>query len=279
MAWIYFQESEESHAHSGDGLDPSPTVKTTDTLKACCLAEWLMDHCQLRPSGMTSPRSEPNTCLEELTSSTAVFPVRTSRLQATELASQASVQDWSVKYGDWLMKYDRVTSSWRMSQPSLMPDWIASLPRLPNAGLMRSGYVFQRQRLEHVTTEIDGGYLPTPIVGRHCNCSHIPRHVGGSCRPGLQIMAERGLIPTPTVDGNYNRKGSSPTSADGLVTALARNDQLGGRLSPLFVEQMMGYSIGWTDLSASVTQWFRSARKKRSKGSQDSVNETQVTAN
>jgi DNA (cytosine-5)-methyltransferase 1 len=55
-------------------------------------------------------------------------------------------------------------------------------------------------------------------------------------------MARSGLLPTPTVCGNYNRKGASANSGDGLATAV------GGKLSPRFVEWMMGLPDDWTAL-------------------------------
>ena len=100
------------------------------------------------------------------------------------------------------------------------------------------------------------------------------------------------MLPTVTINGNYNRKGLSKTSGDGLATAVRRlrtpnardykswkdgdreakgqqihlPAELGGRLSPLFVEQMMGYRTGWTELNVWATAWFRNARRKHSKG-------------
>lgn len=58
-------------------------------------------------------------------------------------------------------------------------------------------------------------------------------------------------VPTPTVCGNYNRKGSSKTSGDGLAT-WARSEQVGGTLNPEWVEWLMGWPIGQTELDASV---------------------------
>ena len=83
--------------------------------------------------------------------------------------------------------------------------------------------------------------------------------------------------PTPTVCGNYNRKGASATSGDGLATAvyqtpvarmwkdngtnpseLERNSptlamQAGGSLNPTWVEWLMGWPLGWTDLRPLAT--------------------------
>jgi DNA (cytosine-5)-methyltransferase 1 len=88
------------------------------------------------------------------------------------------------------------------------------------------------------------------------------------------------MWPTPTEDGNYNRKGASKKSGDGLATAVwctpqardgdqrgpadpnvreaqghsvSLHDQIGGQLNPPWVEWLMGFPLGWTDSSASET--------------------------
>ena len=159
---------------------------------------------------------------------------------------------------------------------------------------------------------------------------------GAALRPTLGAMARFDLWPTPTVCGNYNRKGASATSEDGLATAVARwptpnagdakqsgnvanwerrkaekaaaginlqeplavaaarmwrtpsamvtepkstvtkltgrkptdpqvglADQVGGKLNPTWVEWLMGWPIGWTDLKLSVTDKCRDVRPKR----------------
>jgi hypothetical protein len=103
----------------------------------------------------------------------------------------------------------------------------------------------------------------------------------------LGLAASVLMWPTPTVCGNHNRKGASATSGDGLATAvnfatpmarmwkdngtspseLARNSatlatlatQAGGPLNPSWVEWLMGWPIGHTDLKQSATGKFPSA--------------------
>jgi len=58
---------------------------------------------------------------------------------------------------------------------------------------------------------------------------------------------------TPTVNGNYNRKGLSERSGDGLAT------QVGGQLSPAWVEWLMGFPLAWTDCGRSATRRCRCA--------------------
>jgi hypothetical protein len=100
------------------------------------------------------------------------------------------------------------------------------------------------------------------------------------------VMA-RNLWPTPTVCGNYNRKGASPTSGDGLATAVLKfptpstlginggshsraaavkrgqavTEVNGGSLNPTWVEWLMGWPLGWTDLKPLATDKFHSAQQ------------------
>jgi hypothetical protein len=59
---------------------------------------------------------------------------------------------------------------------------------------------------------------------------------------------------TPSVHGNYNRKGASKESGDGLAT------QVGGALNPTWVEWLMAFPLGWT---ACVDWATRKSRSKR----------------
>lgn len=51
--------------------------------------------------------------------------------------------------------------------------------------------------------------------------------------------------PTPTVKGNHNRAGLTPSSGDGLATAVHGE---GAPPNPAWVELLMGLPSGWTDL-------------------------------
>lgn len=85
---------------------------------------------------------------------------------------------------------------------------------------------------------------PTGAVG-----SGGPGHSGREGGPNLRTAVS--LWPTPTINGNYNRKGLSATSGDGLATAVNADqlpNQVGGSLNPEWVELLMGWPKGWTSL-------------------------------
>ena len=77
--------------------------------------------------------------------------------------------------------------------------------------------------------------------------------------------AEQTQWPTPTVCGNYNRKGASKTSGDGLATAVWKKGGANGKtaititgsLNPNWVEWLMGYPTGWTVLEDLETPSYR----------------------
>ena len=105
-------------------------------------------------------------------------------------------------------------------------------------------------------------------------------------------------MPTLTVSGNYNRKGASATSGDGLATYVRKyptptatcykgwskghnraqsDDRLDytiereasesgkpGRLNPEWVEWLMGWPVGWTDLKQLETDRFHEWRQQHS---------------
>jgi hypothetical protein len=101
------------------------------------------------------------------------------------------------------------------------------------------------------------------------------------------------LLPTLTVCGNYNAKGASKTSGDGLATALRRMPTLvardhrspgrsrlertgskagehlpnvvGGPLNPDWCEWFMGFPIGWTASEPLETHKFHEWRQQHGK--------------
>jgi len=73
-----------------------------------------------------------------------------------------------------------------------------------------------------------------------------------------------GRLPTLSICGNYNRKGASLTSGDGLMTVIGIGN---GLLSPRFAEWWMGFPIGWTESAPSATASSRSAPERPSSNS------------
>jgi len=166
------------------------------------------------------------------------------------------------------------------------------------AGTMLSGVCWERMMSVPRMSESDVGFS-----------EKLPTMTASDCKIGCAKQAKRSrnlrdyvsMFPTPTVNGNHNRKGLSKNSGDGLATFVKRQmfrtpdtnaggrsgllakgithrkngqpiqvrlvDQVGGKLNPQFVEWLMGFPIGFTDLEGLATPRCRSVPQPRSKRS------------
>jgi hypothetical protein len=333
MAWIFSAASEALPKGSPPGSVPSPTVRSTDTLKGFSCREWKTATYLERRSGTTCARCG-GPFFPGWTSSTEASPARTSVLLALEgawLGSEAASSGTSFAS---LASVDRDSSSWRTSQRSLLGVSDRFSWNSMHWGSMRDGRLYQPPRLEPRTSESDSGSSRSPEA-RRSGSSEVsnedtlelgkPSRViyptptasvygtSNNGNPGdgrteyrtkgklsLESMARHGLWPTPRVKGNYAspRQGSkegtglatavrlwpTPRASDGdkgspnqkgsrgdlTLPSAVRQDQSTGSLNPEWVEWLMGYRVGWTELSPWAMQWFRSARGRRSKGSRGS---------
>lgn len=216
-------------------------------------------------------------------------------------ALQARAQDWKVSEADYSTKpFDLSKSAIQtsfFSKTSLQSQPAAdvlSSGRLPNSGMIVDGRFVQPPQLEPRISGSDGGFWPTPRANEKGDYQR-DRGIKGKERPTLSGAVK--LWPTPNARDwkdsgatQGNRKSPNlgtaihfptPRASDGKgaripgsadkVRARQRTPNLqeyvsnvaGGTLSPMWVEWLMGYRIGWTELSALATAWYRSARGKR----------------
>lgn len=220
------------------------------------------------------------------------FLARTSVSPEPETVSMASAPASGERWHESFARWDPDSCTWRTPQRSLLGGFTEFSETWPACSSMWSGECSARPTLERPTCASESGFWPTPVTldsGSRFNCSMSD---GAQLRPTLGAMARYNLWPTPTVKGNYNRRGSSPKSGDGLATAVWRlptptvamrkgssigalrrkdgrsraNDRLdyriegsglSGRLNPAWVEWLMGWPIGWTALPPLAMGRFR----------------------
>ena len=179
------------------------------------------------------------------------FHAKTSQSQVEAKASRrrqglVSSTNSSESYA-W---YDQDSSSWKTSQRSLITGWTPFLESFTRQGYMNAnGHVFQRQWLEPVTSETGGGLLPTPLASD-------PERKAKFKQGGTPLMGA--LLPTPRASewkgcGQVGSKSSLDWEKKGYLSGVMNetcSPQTGEatHLNPSFVEEMMAYPIGWTDL-------------------------------
>ena len=85
--------------------------------------------------------------------------------------------------------------------------------------------------------------------------------------PNLETVVGRRMWPTPQASDNRNR-GNQDTPAIARRTEAGKQVMLsmmmtGGQLNPTWVEWLMGWPLGWTDLEPLATDKYRSAQPRR----------------
>lgn len=175
--------------------------------------------------------------------------------------------------------YDQNTHSLRMFQQSLIEDLMLPLQTLPRTGMMRNGIIYQHPRLVHFTKENDCLLLPTC---RSKKSGDYQYSNGIKGRKTLTLTGIVKLFPTPRAQEKcqYNSKDKgmslsrmvkmfpTPTKQDNRGKGKYKFDKsyfvdkkVTGQLNPTFVEWLMGFPIGWTELDALEMQLFRKSQK------------------
>ena len=189
MSWHFSAALEEafSEACSSDGAPSAPWSSTPTALDDSC-SDKMKGTCHRSPFGMMFVPSTDAHGEALLTWFLEASHVRTSASQtptATESTARKAASGESLRGS--FARYDLGMSSWRTAQVSLFGASDECLETWPRWGLMLDGACYPQKILEH-----------------------------GTCDKGS------GLLPTLTVHGNYNRKGASKNSGDGLATAIRR---------------------------------------------------------
>jgi hypothetical protein len=179
---------------------------------------------------------------------------KTSALQEKVPDSQESGLVFGTSLQGSFAKCDRDGSLWRTSERSLLEDSEPYSQTWPTSGLMRNGTAYRLVPLVPRTAGKESGLLPTPNRwdaqrGAESRQTKRNRRSGGvNLREAIKTW------PTPTVQDASNNGGPSQYKRNSLPL----NAAAGGALNPTWVEWLMGFPAGWTDLGDLET---RSSRK------------------
>jgi hypothetical protein len=232
MAWLIsralmadYENSHSSQVQAGassgansSGGEPSVPSSETPTPQAYLSPDKMREFSRPSRSGMMFAPLTESHGEAVLTWCQAGSRVRTSAQQDGGQESKASVPASGVKWRELFKRYDPVSSSWKTHRCLFDADLPASSVILPRWGMMRDGALSERLTLGLRTCE-----------------------------------RESGLWPTPTA---HNAKEfNSPTECQRNAPTLA--SLVGGVLNPMWVEWLMGWPIGWTDLGPLGTDRFQ----------------------
>ena len=166
-----------------------------------------------------------------------------------------------------LADYDPDTQSWRMFGDTYLWEESPLLVNLPPSGTTRSGVLFLRPPWELRTCASESLLWPTPTA--------VTRPMEGNVRmyramieAGMMTQAEADAIlgksvtepqgklqrwPTPVASDAWTDGLKSSQQKEGSRHSLNLPSAVGGKLNPTWVEWLMGFPLGWTDLEDSET--------------------------
>ena len=245
MSWLYSQALVEEYLeeNSSAGAQSAP-LNGNRTQQAYLSHDKMTDFSLLSRFGMTYKPLTESLGEELLTLYQEVFHAKTSAQQEKAQELTESEAGCGEKWHASFAKYSPDLSLWKTPQCSLLGDSEEFLETWPQWGLMRDGGCWEQRTLEQTIRGTESGLSekwPTPC---------LPGNGGTNGKAKMKQMLEK--YPTPKVQDSRHAKMRHPDKSDdhwksnlGEVVSAQVN---GGSLNPTWVEWLMGWPLGWTDL-------------------------------
>jgi len=266
MSWLFSQAlvEEFSQANSLDGEQFVPSSGSS-TQQAYCAPDKMTDFSRLSRFGMTYKPLTDNLGAAVLTWYLGDSPAKTSAPQEKELASTESEAGCGEKWHASFTKYDPGMRLWKTHQCSLLGDLELYSETWPQWGLMRGGECWEQQTLEQTIRGTGYGLSPNGV-----DSFHTPNTNGldGGSNSRRALRKKMDTWPTPCAT-DYKGSGQTGQLRDRLDYAAERGATKsktynleearlmgagnGGQLNPTWVEWLMGWPLGWTDLKPLAT--------------------------
>jgi hypothetical protein len=271
-------------ANSLDG-EQSVQLSGNPIPQAYCAPDKMTVFSRLSRFGMTYKPLTENLGEELLMWYLEGFHAKTSAQQEKAQELMESDQECGEKWRASFTKYDQDSCSWKTHQCSLLGDLDEFSETWPQWGLMRDGECWEQQTLEQTIRGTESGLSPNGVDSFHTpNTTGLDG--GSNSRKALKKRQEN----WPTPDANCGQRGTQPKwtpkrksgqpaqytinqavrdkmfltpTAHNAKECNAPSEQnrntptlathAGGKLNPTWVEWLMGWPLGWTDLKPLAT--------------------------
>lgn len=228
MSYTYLQEQgEESSADSFSDIPPYVLSRLNLTAEKSCCNGSEMESSHDSQYGMTFAHSMVDHGGDTLISSRVDFLAKTYQPQEKAQASKVADQDSGEKWLGSLARYDHDLRSWKTAQCLLQGGLEEYSETWPRWGMMLDGVCWGQTTLGLITSEIESGLLPTP-------------------RKQIQ---DRKILARDTYKHNLEE-----------YLGIHMPHLIGSRIDPNYVEWMMAWPDGWTDLEPLETARFQQWR-------------------
>jgi hypothetical protein len=280
MSYIYSQALVEEYLPA-ICLDTDASVQSSwnHTPKQCLWHDKTMEVSRHSRFGMMCKPLTENHGAELLTLLLEDFRARTYQLQDEAPVSLEQSQECGLTWRASLAKFNQSSSTWKTVQLCLLGESELFSVTWPRSGMTQNGECWELPTLEHRTSVTEFGYtLPTPSAsdtsdrkvpdGFHTTKTGQFKHVSPTGEKSQMRLSQAVKIrgarhwPTPLArDSRTVRGGSRSMNALGtepLITQVAESEgKTDGRLNPEWVEWLMGWPSGWTDLKPLETAKFQ----------------------
>ena len=249
MSWLFSQALVEEYLgeNFSDGEQFAP-LNGNPTQLAYCAPDKMTVFSRLSRFGMTYKPLTVSLGEDLLTLYLEDSRARTSQQREKAMALMEPDQECGRTWRGWLAKYDRNTSLWKTPQCSLLGEEQESLAILPKWGMTVDGRLWELQTLEPTTNGTECGLWASPNA-RDWKDSGASQGNRKSPNLGTQVH-----WPTPRTKGMCGGSGSWDLLNKNTTVEEARQMGAGngGKLNPTWVEWLMGWPLGWTDLKPLV---------------------------
>ena len=259
MVWLYVPgleaSSEELHP-SLKNTEPFVMSRGKPMQWLALSRKWKKDGYMNHLFGLTLEHSTAQSGVEKWMSSLRDSHVNHSAKPETSWESM--IPDISGQMSrESLAKYDLQSSSWKTYQMSLTMLERISLEICPKWGIVVHGELFERQMPKHHTKGEGSSRLrsiptPTTMDSQFLNSKRTVMKTSmeqGNWR-GIGLKDYVQMFPTPTATANQ----TCPSMIEKGGSFNNLSESKSGKLNPEWVEWLMGWPIGWTDLEHVVTE-------------------------
>ncbi len=279
MSWLFSQAlvEEYSAAPCSAGARSAP-LSVMHTPHRFSRNDKTMAPSRLSRFGLTSEPLTERHGEDLLMSYRAAFRAKTFPQPDPDKALKAAAQGSGRKWLESSVRFDAATCSWKTHHCLWDEDLPWSSVTLPAWGMTRTGVVYQQQTAERPISATASGLWPTPTVNGNHNQPGSSKTAGWGLSSAAKQWTHpprpsqrkgRATWPTPVASIS---KGSSPNALtrrsgrsrarDRLDHAVMASDH--GHLNPEWVEWLMGWPIGWTDLKPLEMDRFREWQRQHS---------------
>ena len=247
MSWLYSRVLVEEYLgeNFSDGEQSVP-LNGNPIQQAYCSPDKMMEVSRLSRFGMTFKPLMASRGEELLMLFRAAFHVPISAQLEKERESMESIAECGEKWRGSFVKYDPDSSLWKTHQCSFLGDLDEFSETWPQWGLMRDGECWEQQTLAQTINATEFGLLPTPTMQG--------LNGGSNSRKAFNKIVQMWRTPDTGAGGTSGLLKEGKTHREnGQLIQIRLADQVGGKLNPMWVEWLMGWPLGWTDLNPLET--------------------------